>query len=92
LPSWHDVPFEQPSCLQFKSVVLFIQATRQWDLNRRWRPCQWKWVFMVDKETAGEKYIYTRYICLREGGKYFFGSHSSDTNVFLFEKQYNFLV
>ena len=26
---WHDIPFEQPSCLQFKSVVLFIQATGQ---------------------------------------------------------------
>ena len=23
------IPFEQPSCLQFKSVVLFIEATRQ---------------------------------------------------------------
>jgi hypothetical protein len=41
LLSWYDIPFEQPSCFQFKSVVLSIQATRQQDLNRQCHPaCQ----------------------------------------------------
>ena len=92
LISRHDIPFQQPSCLQFKSVVLFIQAKRQWDLNRQCNPCQWRWVF-IDKETAGEKYVYTMYICCSSKRReIFFGFHSINTNVFVFEIQFNYLV
>ena len=37
-------------------------------------------------------YIQCLFVALRKGGKYFFGFHSSNTNVFVFEIQYNYLV
>jgi hypothetical protein len=59
LLSRHDIPFEQPSCSKFKSVVLSIQSTRQRDLNRRCCHCQWRWVFSLTRRLLVKRiYIY----------------------------------